>query len=484
MSTPTSARHTTRRRAASDILMQVVVRIGNLAIGVVVTALVVRTLGQAGYGQWSTVLIVIALIGYFANFGMEEVAVREAAREPGLEHEWIGSVIMLRLLVLAPVMLVSIAAIVLLKESHQMLLAGVILVVTMPFSGIGAIGLMFQLRVDNRVPMLVLTLRSVLWGAAVLVIHLRGGDMVALAIAMAATNAVGSIVQALAVLRLDVRWPRPTRRRVRALVRIGLPVGVAGVLIVAYARIDQVIVFIIAGSGPAGLYGAVYNVLDQSHLVPVSILTTLAPVLAASWPADRARLLRTARFTAELLAIASFGGLAFAIVASGPIVRLVFGHEFAHAAPALPILAGAFVLICFGYLNGNLLLVLGLQKQLLWISLVALVANVAGNLILVPLTGFIGAAWVTLATEAVVFVLTLRLILRTLALPLPRPGRMGRTALAAVVLGAALEAAKLASAPLGVLVAAACLAYPALLFGLRAFGGEELRMLVRRGNLA
>ena len=84
--------------------------------------------------------------------------------------------------------------------------------------------------------------------------------------------------------------------------------GIAGVLVVAYARIDQVIVFVIAGSRSAGLYGAVYNVLDQSHFVPISILTTLSPVLAASWPADRAKLLRTARLTAELLAIASFGG--------------------------------------------------------------------------------------------------------------------------------------------------------------------------------
>ena len=92
----TIARHATRQRAARDILMQVVVRILNLALGVVVTAIVVRTLGRAGYGQWSTLFIVIGLIGYFANFGMEGVALREAAKTPEYEHEWIGTVIMLR----------------------------------------------------------------------------------------------------------------------------------------------------------------------------------------------------------------------------------------------------------------------------------------------------------------------------------------------------------------------------------------------------
>ena len=95
---------------------------------------------------------------------------------------------------------------------------------------------------------------------------------------------------------------------------MSLPIGISGLMIIAYARIDQVIVFAIAGSNAAGLYEAVYNVLDQSHFVPFSILTTLAPVMAAAWPADRARMLRAARLTAELLAIASFGGLAFACV--------------------------------------------------------------------------------------------------------------------------------------------------------------------------
>ena len=89
----TLARDATRQRAARDILVQVVVRILNLALGVFVTALVVRTLGQAGYGQWSTIFVVLALIAYFANFGMEGVALREAARHPESEHEWIGAVI-------------------------------------------------------------------------------------------------------------------------------------------------------------------------------------------------------------------------------------------------------------------------------------------------------------------------------------------------------------------------------------------------------
>jgi O-antigen/teichoic acid export membrane protein len=478
---PTLARETTRHRAARDIAMQVIVRIGNLAMGAIVTALVVRTLGETRYGEWSITFTTLVLVGYFANFGMQGVALREAARDPEHEHEWLGAVMMLRLIMLAPLIVVSLGVIVLLHRSHEMLISGLILVMTMPFDGVGALGLIFQLRVDNRVPMLVLTLRSALWGIAALIIYLEHGSMIMLAIAMASTNALGSIVQAVAVLKLGVRLPRPSRKRLGQVVRVGLPIGVAGVLVIAYAKIDQIIVYVIAGSKSAGLYNAVYNLIDQAHFVPISVLTTLSPVIAASWPADPARLLRTSRLTAELLAITSLGGLAFTVVASSPLVRLIFGAQFVPSAPALPVLAAAFVFVAFGYLNGNLLVVLGMQRRFLRISLVALAVNLAGNLILVPLVGFMGAAWMTLVTEVVVCGASLRLILQTLERPLPKPGRIGRTVAAAGVLTGVLELLHLAHTPLGWLVVATCVCYPLLLFVLRAFGPADIQVLLRRG---
>jgi O-antigen/teichoic acid export membrane protein len=215
---PTIARDVTRQRAASDILMQVIVRVANLALGALVTALLVRTLGTVGYGQWSTTFFVIGLIAFFSSFGIEEIAVREAAREPDSEFAWLGSVMMVRLIMLGPIMLAGAAAVVVLHESQEMLIAGLILVASMPFGGISAIGLMFKLRVDNRVPMVVLTLRSVLWGAAVLIIYLEHGGMVALAISMVATNLVGTVVNAIWARKLVGRWPRPTTRHLRPLV--------------------------------------------------------------------------------------------------------------------------------------------------------------------------------------------------------------------------------------------------------------------------
>jgi O-antigen/teichoic acid export membrane protein len=387
-------------------------------------------------------------------------------------------------MLLVPLLLISVGTIFALAQSHRMLIAGLILCCAMPFGGVTTISVLFQLRVDNRIPMLIMTLRSIVWGVAVLLIYLDHGTIVALAIALVVSGLVTNGLQALLALRMVGRWPRPSRRRLRELVGIGVPMGISGVLIISYAKIDQVFVFTIAGSRQAGLYGAVYNVLDQAHFVPMSILTTLNPVLAAAWPRDRERLLRAARMTAELLAIASFGALAFAIAGAEPVLRAIFGASFTQAAPTLVILGAAYVLISFGYLNGNLLITLGQQRRLMRISLVALVVNLAGNAVLVPLVGYIGAAVMTLVTEAVVIAMASYWVLHTLELRRPSPGRISRTAAAAVILGLLLGAERLAGAGLPILIPTACVLYPALLYAVKAFELEDVRTVMRRGQPA
>ncbi len=255
-------------------------------------------------------------------------------------------------------------------------------------------------------------------------------------------------------------------------------------LVVVYARVDQLLVFQIAGEGAAGYYGAVYQMLERAHLIPISVMTTLSPVIASAWPDHRERMLRVVRLAAEFLALGSLGALAVAIVAAEPLVRLLFGDAFAPAAPALPVLGAAFVFICFGYLTSNLMLVLGLTRRMVTVGLMALAANIALNLLLIPSYGFMGAAWVTLLTEVVVvgtgaWFVTARLPVHQMPL-----GRLARIVLAATTLALGLTVVERAGAPLGVLLAVAALAYPALLLLLRGVDPRELRTLRQLRNRA
>ncbi|HEV7494075.1 flippase [Baekduia sp.] len=468
-----------RERAFRDVFVQVMTRVLNLALGIVVTALVVRTLGDSGYGQWMTILTTFQLVGFFTSLGLEQVAVREAAADPRHAEDWVGALVVTRLALTLPVMVVGLGALTLISQGHTMFIAGIILLVEFPFGVGSSLAVVHQLRVHNTLPMIVLTLNSVLWGACVLVIYLSGGGLVALALSMTLVTTATAMMQAFAAFKLLRFRLRPSRAAIIRLLRVGAPLGVAGLLVNAYARVDQIIVFEKAGSQAAGYYGAVYRVLEQAHFIPISVLTTLAPIITTLYVTDRARMLRIVTLAAEFLAIGALGALAFASVAAEPLMRLFFGEEFVPAAPALPILGGAFVFICYGYLTGNLLLVLGLAHRQIIVGIAGLVVNVIGNLILVPKYGFLAAAWMTLATEVVVVGTGGYFVVKELGgLRMVSVGRLPRVVAAAAVLLVVLLALDAMGGGLVVLALASALLYPALLLGLRAVAPQELKVLL------
>jgi hypothetical protein len=98
----------------------------------------------------------------------------------------------------------------------------------------------------------------------------------------------------------------------------------------------------------------------------------------------------------------------------------------------------------------------------------------------VPIYGFLGAAWITLVTEVVVVSASALFLGRALGVRRPNLGRLGHVVLAAVCLLLVLEAVSALGAPLAVLVATACVAYPLLLFGVGALRIGDLRALARK----
>jgi O-antigen/teichoic acid export membrane protein len=260
--------------------------------------------------------------------------------------------------------------------------------------------------------------------------------------------------------------------------RAGAAVGVAGLLTLAYGRIDQVIVYELAPDpADAGLYGGIYRILESAAFAPGAVMITLFPLLAAAVPDDMARVRSLVQAALDYLAMISLPALAFALAASEPLLRLLLGAEFERAAEALPILIGAYVAICWGYVAGNMVIVLGLQRRFIRYALLGLVFNVALNLALVPQSGYLAAAWVTLATEVLVIGLTLRAVLEAIELR-PAIGRLACTVAAAAFLAGTLLGLRSAGAGLAPLIAVTAVLYPALLVGTGVVDLAEVRTLI------
>lgn len=467
------------RRATADVAVQIVARILNLALGVVVTLVLVRALGSRGFGVWSSIFAVTQIAASFGDFGLNEVAINKAAGEPEQEASWLGSLFSLRLLIGLPITLLAILAVLLVAPGHEGKIAGVLLSLLLLLGAPAALNVVFQLRIRNEISMAILTLNSVVWAGAVVTVATVGGSIVAFAIAFLATAVLTTSVTVVLALRLAKIRLRESHQLWGPLMRVGIGLGVAGVLVTGYVRLDQILVLEFAGSRQAGLYGAAYRLLDQVQFIPISVMTTLFPMIAAAYTGNRERARELLQNAGEYLTMASLPILAFTLVAAEPIVRILFGAQFVAAAPAVPILAGAFVSISFGYLVGNMVVVLELQHRFARYAAIGLAFNAALNLLLIPRYGFLAAAWVTLATEVTVMSLSMRAVLTALSMK-PRFKRILRTLVAAAFMGLATSVAKLADASLAGLVVVAAVSYLPCLFLLRVISREEIRAVLRK----
>lgn len=271
------------RRATFDIGIQIIARILNLALGIVVTLVLVRGLGSSGFGAWSSIFAVSQIASSFGELGLNEVAVNRAAAEPQREASWLGALLSLRLMISLPITLISAVAVVLVAPGHASRVAGVLLSLVLLLGAPMALGVVFQLRVRNHISMALLTLNSVVWGAGVIAVASLSGGIVAFAVAFLASSVLIAALTAGLGLRLATVTLVGARGHWRDLLRVGIGLGVAGILVTSYVRLDQVLVLELAGSRQAGLYGAAYRLLDQVQFIPISVMTTLFPMIAVAY---------------------------------------------------------------------------------------------------------------------------------------------------------------------------------------------------------
>jgi O-antigen/teichoic acid export membrane protein len=85
-----------------------------------------------------------------------------------------------------------------------------------------------------------------------------------------------------------------------------------------------------------------------------------------------------------------------------PIMNLVYGTKFYGSAATLAVLIWSQIFVFMGCINGNILIIMNLQKIMLYLTLAGAVTNVLANLWLIPKYSGLGAAIATVVSYGLV----------------------------------------------------------------------------------
>jgi O-antigen/teichoic acid export membrane protein len=392
------------RNSAFGMAAQMAIKLLSFGFSV----LIVRNLGAADYGQYAAVLAFGAMFVFLADLGLSPYTVREVARwrdaPDGMERvsALFGDVLLLRFLlsVLAALLLITTAW-----------LTGRPMVMTIAIA-LGTLGLVMYSVQGSSDAMLAgferldlsagskvsYQLVFVLAGAAAL---LLGAGYYGLIGANLLGIAVMTIICWRGARALGLRPGRAVVRNWPVLLRASIPFGIIGFTLGLSYRFDSVLLNIFRSDVETGYYNAAYNLVFSTVMLSNVINTSLYPSLtrqAASAPHTLPAIYE--RALRYLLALALPIAVGAATLAD-QIVPFLFKAAYLPAVPALQIVIWVVPLMFASEFLGYVVLIAGDERRAARAVVVRTGFNVVLNLLVVPRYGFLGAAAMTVLTEAV-----------------------------------------------------------------------------------
>lgn len=385
-----------------------ILRILAVLAGLFSSVMLARVLGPSGYGVYAFALAIISILALPVQLGLPTLVVRETARAaatddwPLVRGLWIWAT---RVILLASVGLVGAFALWLWGFSElepvqaRTLAWGLLLIPLLAIAAVRGSALLglrkiFWSTFPDQVFRPVLLASMV--GVAALIGAVDAATAMALyVVASTAAFIIGTIALWYArpeKLRQTRRYRSKGKEWLQALIPLSLIVG----LQIVNQNTDLLILGILRSSEEVGLYRVALSLNTLMIFGLVAVYFVIQPYLVnAHALGQHDRLQKLVSAAAAISTVFGIVALIVIWVAGELVINLLFGSGFTAAHAPLVVLAIAgFVHAVFGMAGGTLTMT-GNERLILRVSIAAALANIIGNLILVPQYGIIGAATAT-----------------------------------------------------------------------------------------
>jgi O-antigen/teichoic acid export membrane protein len=186
-----------------------------------------------------------------------------------------------------------------------------------------------------------------------------------------------------------------------------LPLAVIGLATSIYFKIDIVMLaYLLDDVSQAGYYSAAYKLIEGFIFLLAPVCYICFQILRKNWQ-DNARFAELLKWMTGLMLIAALAAI-LVLGWLGPwVIELAYGESYETSAELLFWLSLALFFVMPNYILTQAAIANNKSGLYAWITVVTSIGNVSMNLYLIPQYGAVGAAWATIASEALMFGLLL-----------------------------------------------------------------------------
>jgi len=410
------------KRIAVNTGVQILGKVLSVLVSLITTGILTRKLGVAVYGQYILIISLSIFFDALADFGTSIIGVREASKvESEAERVKIWSnVAILRLMMAVFSLALGLILIFSWPDLKEIRYEAVLAWVMMIFTSLaGSLGIVWQTRIRMEAKVLVEVMFPTVF---LLCLWLFSGEIsLAWVLGTYLVARIITLAWGWWIARGTIDFRLIDKKLISKLVKMSWPMGVYLIVFSAYDRaIDSMMIRRFLGANEVAWYGLaykIYGVLIQpafflvSGIFPLLSQSTpdpdLNPSALRASPLDRGDTKRKSIFwVAAGVLLVSGITMALGVWIFAPLmVQMLAGLQFEASIGVLRILMVALVFAYLGHLVGFTLISKEGQREMLGMGVVILIFNFVGNLIAIPRFGIMGAAVVTVLTEALSLVL-------------------------------------------------------------------------------
>ncbi len=366
----------------------------SLLIGIILS----RILGAAGYGLYSSIIVVPLLVIGFTQLGIRRATMYHLAAKKLPENSIVSAVFIL-LLITSLLSILITGLIFLFSESRNadpiiltLIMIAVPFVLCNVFAGGIFLGKHEILRANilNAGPT-ILNLIFVIFFVWVLRLSVRGAFIALF---------LGNICMFFFVFvfirkSYNITW-KYHERIMKSMVRLGIVFALSIFIMQLNYRVDILLLKKYSTLEQIGLYSLAVQIAEQLWHVPYAIETIVLTRSAAATDEQASNRTVASIMRVSFLISIFFGGIVYLVVPY--LIPLIFGSEFAKSVPMIRgILPGVLLLVVFRILNSRLA---GMCKPqvAIYSFIPALIINLLLNILWIPRFGGMGAVWATNAS--------------------------------------------------------------------------------------
>ena len=366
-----------------------------MGVGLLVGVWIARYLGPEQFGLFSFASAFVGMFGAVAGLGLQSIVVRDIVRDPACKEEILGTVAVMQLLAGLLTYGCLLGTIFMLRPEDtlaKLLVAILGSIMLFRFSDVALYW--FESQVFSKYIVWVQNGCFLIFAAIKVGLILSNAPLLAF---VWATTAEALIVAVLIFFMLGLRGPKLQQLRfslirAKTLLADSWPLLLSGMAIMAYLKIDQIMLGQMLGDDAVGIYSAAVRISEVWYFIPMMVVASVFPSILESRKRNEAQYLHRLQRLYDLMVLLSVSLAIFMTFLSRPIVVGLYGPAYAEAGLVLAIHIWGSVFVFLGVASSQWFIAENRQILSFQRTLLGFIINVFLNYILIPEFGVTGAA--------------------------------------------------------------------------------------------